>query len=161
MKLSILYFFLAMFFNSNAQARFPESCVGNWEGKMFIYGQGMLRDSVDVALTVEVISDSTWKWKTEYFSTKYPVVKDYKLRYVEKNIYAMDEGDGIELLTYHFHNKLLSSFETEGIYLTVNYELINDNLVFEVTSGKKIPATNSVINYSIDNLQKVIFHRKK
>lgn len=148
-------------FSVHAQDKFPDKCLGQWTGKMYMYNQGLLRDSVDVILTIKAIDATTWVWKTEYLSKKLPMVKDYKLRFVENNVFITDEGDGIELLNYQFENKLYSTFETHGIYLTANYELINDKLKFEVTSGKKKNDTNSVVNYSTDNIQSIIFSKIK
>lgn len=90
------------------------------------------------------------------------MVKDYLLRLSEegKNIYILDEGDGVELQEYLFGNKLYSLFETNDILLTSSYELIDDKLIFEVTSGKRTEQTKSVQNYSVNFLQRVIFKRE-
>jgi hypothetical protein len=45
--------------------------------------------------------------------------------------------------------------------LTSSYELKGDQLIFEVSSGKKIEGNNEVVNYSVINLQKVVFNRVK
>jgi hypothetical protein len=51
-------------------------------------------------------------------------------------------------------------FETQGIFLTSSYELIGDQLIFEVSSGKKIEGENKgVTNYSVTSLQRVIFKK--
>ena len=85
-----------------------------------------------------------------------------KLSDTKPNCCITDEGDGIELENYLFNNKLYNVFETEGIMLTSSYEFINENLVFEVTSGKKMESSNKdVINYSVLNLQRVVFSRTK
>jgi hypothetical protein len=48
---------------------FGDKCLGNWEGTMYIYGKGQLRDSVPVQLTVQkTASPDTWTWKTSYLS---------------------------------------------------------------------------------------------
>ena len=41
--------------------------------------------------------------------------------------------------------------------LTSSYELQGDQLIFEVTSGRKIEDKNEVTNYSVLNLQRVVF----
>jgi hypothetical protein len=46
--------------------------------------------------------------------------------------------------------------------LTSNFELIGDQLIFEVSSGKKLEEENkTVTNYSITSLQRVIFKKIK
>ena len=91
------------------------------------------------------------------------MVKDYVLRTRDaaKGLYLTDEGGGVELMDYLFGNKLYSVFETSNIVLTATYELRSPNeLVFEVTSGKKVSeGSPDVINYSVDNLQRVIFKK--
>lgn len=164
MKVIGTVFFVFISWAASAQL-FGDRCVGTWKGNMKIYGRGVLRDSVDVTLTVEKRdTPSQWKWKMEYHSPKMPMTKDYilKVKDAEKGIYVTDEQDGIELMDYLSGNKLYSMFETHNVYLTSSYELINDRLIFEVTSGKKIEGTQAeVINYSVDNVQRVVLKRNK
>jgi hypothetical protein len=159
-KLFILFAFSP---GSKAQKSFPEKCLGTWKGQMLIYKEGIAKDSVRVVLKVTRSDDQhTFGWKTSYLSEKTPMVKDYLLRLSEegKNIYILDEGDGVELQEYLFGNKLYSVFETNDILLTSSYELIDDKLIFEVTSGKRTEQTKSVQNYSVNFLQRVIFKRE-
>ncbi len=148
----------------NAQTLFPNKCIGNWKGTMHIYSKGILKDTITVLLTIKKQTDTSWMWKSEYISTKMPVTKKYTLRLKDKvsGTYVTDEGDGIELKDYLFDNKLYSIFETEGIMLTSFYELKGKELYFEVTSGKKIMEdAKEVINYSVNNVQKVVFKKMK
>ncbi len=158
--------FLVSFINVlEAQITFGDKCLGKWEGIMHIYGKGQLRDSVPVQLLVQkTTSPNTWSWKTSYLSKTQPMVKDYTLilKDAATNSYVTDEGDGIILKDYLFQNKLYSVFETQGIFLTASYELIGDQLIFEVSSGKKLEEENkAVTNYSVTNLQRVIFRKIK
>ena len=159
----IILFGSILSLKTNAQS-FPDKCAGKWIGMMYIYKHGVIRDSVKVVLTVSKIKDvPAWNWKTEYLSSKLPMTKDYILRLKDstKQWYITDEGGGVELHDYVFGNKLYTIFETEGVMLTSSYELINDKLVFEVTSGKKIFATNNgITNYTVENLQRVEFSRE-
>ena len=110
-KTSIQYLFLFVFsslwFPAQSQDKFPDKCIGRWGGILYMYNNGVLRDSVDVLLTIEPINDTSWTWKTAYLSQKQPLVKDYQLKHLEKNVFITDEGEGIELLNYQFENKLL------------------------------------------------------
>ena len=146
-----------------AQGSFPSRCQGTWKGMMYLYRHGKLMDSVKVRLTVEKSTPDSWSWKTEYLSPQRPMVKDYVMRVKDaaNNIYITDEGEGIELTDYLYNNKLYSVFETEGILLTSSYELVGTVLIFEVTSGKKpIASDKPVLNYAVDNLQRVVFTRE-
>ena len=93
------------------------------------------------------------------------MTKDYKLvlKDEQTGTYVTDEGNGIELSDYLFGNKLYSVFETQGILLTSSYELRADELIFEVTSGKKLEeGTGSGVGlFSVLNVQRVILRKKE
>lgn len=161
-KTVIITLLICFVVNLQAQENFANKCVGKWEGMMYIYGKGQLRDSVPVELLVQKTNlDTVWKWKTSYLSKTMPAVKDYNLilKDVKSQTYATDEGGGIELMDYQFNNKLYSVFETHGVMLTSSYELLGNQLIFEVSSGKKLDDNKEVINYSVLNLQRVVFKR--
>lgn len=161
-RLLFLSLFLSAF--SYGQENFAEQCLGNWEGILYIYQEGQLKDSVPVSLEVKPTEfQDTFKWKTTYHSEQFPVVKDYQLRMVntEEQAYIMDEGDGIELHMYRFDNKLFSLFETENIMLNSVYELRGDSLYFEVGSGKQLPSGDRVTSYDLRFFQKVLYTRSE
>ncbi|MFA8344465.1 MAG: hypothetical protein ACEPO8_15935 [Rhodothermaceae bacterium] len=146
--------------NIFAQKHFPEKCEGIWQGTMYMYNRGVIRDSVDIKFTVKAAEEkNSWIWKTEYLSEKMAMTKDYLIK-VDKetpNRYILDEKNNIELYDYLFGNKLYSVFETQNILLTATYELAGENLIFEVTSGRKIKSDQKeVINYSVLNVQRVV-----
>jgi hypothetical protein len=45
------------------------------------------------------------------------------------------------------------------VLLTYSHELQGDQLIFEVTSGKKLDVNKEVNNYSVLNLQRVVFKK--
>lgn len=148
----------------SAQPDFIRQYAGHWAGTLLIYQEGILSDSIPVTLEVEAREAvNTWKWKTVYHRKGDPVIKDYtlKLTHPELNRYIIDEGDGIELDSYLSGNKLYSVFTVEDNLLTASYELLNDVIVFEVTSGNKDKATGdgSITNYTVRQVQKVLFRR--
>lgn len=164
-KQHLFLLLLSLIFSVQAQAQksFPEQCLGEWEGMMYIYSNGSLVDSVATSFSAARTEEpNTFTWVTSYHSPTQPMVKDYKLKLLdaEKKLYAVDEGGGIALHSYLFNNKLYSVFETQGILLTSSYELIGDNLIFEVTSGTNLEPGKSVMNYSVKNLQRVVFRKK-
>lgn len=150
---------------SFSQQLFGDRCLGAWEGMMHIYSKGSLKDSVKIKFTVAKIQGTdSWTWKTEYLSPTRPMVKDYVLRLVdkEKSSYVTDEGGGLVLNDYLFGDKLYNIFEVQGITLTSTYELVGNNLIFEVTSGKELPEkAQDVTNFSVDNLQRAVMRRIK
>ena len=163
---SVLILLLSLVPLCRAQQAFGDACLGTWTGTMYIYSLGSLRDSVAVRLTVaQTGQPNAWSWKTEYLSPKQPMVKDYvlRLRDAAKGHYVTDEGGGLELTDYVFGNKLYSVFETQGVMLTSSYELRGNELIFEVTSGRKQPAGNNqeVTTFSVNNLQRVVLRRAK
>jgi hypothetical protein len=131
---------------------------------MYIYQSGNLRDSVQIRFTVRPIDSISWTWKTEYPSLKKPIVKEYILRIKDKknHIYITDEGKGIEIVDYQTGNKLYSLFEVGGVMLSASYELRNNDLIFEVVSGKKEKTRSpDIINYSTASVQRVVMRREK
>lgn len=151
-------------FGAFAQS-FPEKCLGIWKGTMEIYSRGEIKDRVDVRLTVaRTKTPSDFTWRTEYLSRTRPMTKDYVMRVLDvaKGLYETDEGEGLKLTEYLFGNKLFNVFEVQGVMLTSSYELREDELIFEVTSGKKVgTVAGGVTNFSVDNLQRVVFKREK
>lgn len=164
LRFCLLLFFVAFTQTANAQANFAERCLGVWEGKMLIYSNLIVKDTVPIKLTVArtAIKDD-YIWKTEYLSATRPMTKDYLLRVkdLEKGVYVTDEGGGVELLNYLHADKLYSVFETAGVMLTASYELRGKELIFEVTSGKKLEVKQGVVNYSVPNLQRAVLRRTK
>ena len=158
-----LLFCIVLLFSTQLQAQqsFPEQCIGVWEGTMYIYGGGQLRDSVRVQHTVKPIDKTSWTWKTDYLSEKLPMTKDYILRQQEPSIYVVDEGQNITIPMRQAGSQLYGVFEVQGILLTSSYELKNGQLIFEVISGKKNSDANAQVGtYLINAVQKVELKRK-
>ena len=159
--LSVLAITLILFNSSNAQL--PKQWLGNWNGTMYIFNYGKPVDSVLVSFIVKpAIQDSSYTWRMEYHSAKTPMVKDYVLRTRDAahGLFMTDEGDGIELTSYLVGNKIYSLFEVQNTMLSACYELRGNELIFEVTSGKKEPATGGgVSTFSVKNVQRVVFKK--
>ena len=156
---SVMFLCIAGF----SKAQILRDWHGNWEGIMYIYGKGKLRDSVPVVLTVATIDDFTLVWRTEYKSASQPMIKDYKMKLIDSDggIYGTDEGNGLVLTNYLIEKSLYSVFQVQGILLTAIYRLEGDQIVFEVTSGKKDTLDmQGVSNFSVSSIQKVHLKRK-
>lgn len=148
-----------------AQNSIPQDYLGEWEGTMYIMSKGKVRDSVGIVFTAAATDDPhAWTWRTQYLSEKLPMTKDYILRLddAENKVYLTDEGDGLVLYDYLFGNKLYSVFETSGFLLTSSYEFRENEIIFEVTSGKALSEEKKdVNNFSVLNVQRVVLHRKE
>ncbi len=148
---------------ATAQTHSAERCLGVWEGKMLIYRESKVIETVPIKLTVaRAKTAGDFTWKTEYFSPTRPMTQDYVLRVkdLEKGVYVTDEGGGVELADYLHGDKLYNVFEVQGVMLTATYELRGEELIFEVTSGKKLPDEKAgVVNYSVVNLQRAVLKR--
>jgi hypothetical protein len=149
---------------SQSSASFGNRCTGQWTGMMYIWARGQLRDSVRIEHEVSPTQKpNEWTWKTRYLSPVQPMTKDYLLRLEndKEQIYVTDEGQNLLLNGYVFENKMYNIFETQNILLTSSYELLNDRLIFEVTSGKKTGETaGQVSNFSVTHLQRAVLYRK-
>ncbi|WP_430899505.1 MULTISPECIES: hypothetical protein [unclassified Paraflavitalea] len=164
MRFTVLFALILINVSSVAQpSSFPERCIGLWKGAIDIYSKGVLKQQIPVTFTVAYINDSLgYTWKMEYQTGEKPMAKDYRLVYEKSsNRFVVDEGDGIKLYEYPVQNKMYSMFEVSGSVLTASYELVGEQLIFEVTSGKKFETVNGVSNYSVDGVQRVVLKRVK
>jgi hypothetical protein len=163
-KTFVIQLFFIFIFSLSSSAQILQEWHGEWKGVMEMYNAGKKVDTVDVVLTINPINDSTLMWRTEYKSTKQPMTKDYTMRSIDvkKGIYATDEGDGVLLDTYLIDRALFNVFEVEGIMLTATYRVFGDEMIFEVTSGKKgKTVAGGVTNFSVNHLQRVKLTRSK
>jgi hypothetical protein len=157
----LIVFLLVASITSASSQPFPQRCEGTWKGTMYIWSKGTLVDSVGIVFTVQPMLNEAgvWIWRTEYISEKMPMTKNYTLRQNQNqfNEFWMDEGDGVLLTNYVFGNKMYSSFKVEKSWLTASYELVDKQLIFEVTSGEVSKVkSKGVTNYSCDFLQRVV-----
>lgn len=162
MKAYVISVLFILFSSLNSTAQILKEWHGEWNGVMQIYKNGKKVDTVEVNLTIKPINDSLLTWKTEYRSARQPMTKDYtmKSRDVSNGVYVTDEGEGVLLDTYLIDKILFNVFEVEGIMLTATYRLLGDEMIFEVTSGKKSNSVaGGVTNYSVNHLQQVRFKR--
>ncbi len=154
----VIYLMLLMVNLHQAFAQSEIITDGRWSGVMKIYKANKVMDTVSVELTIRtIVKDSVWQWKTEYLSTKMPVIKDYLLKVQDrtKGIYITDEQDGTELLNFLIGNKMYCQFEIPNMLLTSSYEWRGNEIIFEITAGKKTTEKKEIINYTVNTLQTV------
>ncbi|MFM7195096.1 MAG: hypothetical protein ACKORJ_05090 [Bacteroidota bacterium] len=146
-----------------SQELFPDRITGEWNGMLHLWKNGELQDSVVVQLTVRPLGGDTWQWEMHYKSAMRPMVKDYRIKLLNRaaNTYITDEGNGIELEDYAFGDRMMSMFETHETWLTSTQELSGDHLIFQVTAGKKSRTLEEgVTNFSITSLQRAVLTKK-
>lgn len=141
MKIYILLFFMSCFFN-NLQGQtvaFPKSWLGKWSGKLEIYNAKGLSQSIPMQLHL-LPTDSTHRftWTIFYGEDTVAGKRDYELVTLDaaKGLYAVDEKNTIVMESYLLGGKLYNQFEVMGNLLLCTTELVNENLIFEVISGK-------------------------
>ena len=148
---------------SSSYSQLDSGWFGDWKGMMHIYKLSRVIDSVSVTMTIRPSGKiGSYVWRTEYHSKERPMVKDYTLRTVDasKGQYITDEGEGVELRSYLIGSKMYSVFEVQNTMLTATYELLDNQLTFEVTAGKKDTTSGGgVTNYSVNTLQQVVLRR--
>ncbi|MGK7393841.1 MAG: hypothetical protein ACNS62_04685 [Candidatus Cyclobacteriaceae bacterium M3_2C_046] len=163
-----------------ADIPFPQQLNGIWNGYMYISSYGNYTDTVLVTLSVaETDEPDTWIWHTAYASADFSLEKNYLLKLIDqdKQLYLMDEQNGIGLQAYLYGDILYTIFSLKGQIFHSRYELIDDQLIFEVISGgqtgqdtvntsennpDQAGANSSVIVdiFSVANVQRVVLKRK-
>lgn len=159
----LLALLLATACTASGQPAFPDRCLGVWEGTMYIYGKGVLRDSVRVRRTIRRIDTASWTWRTDYLSDKMPATKDYVLRRRDAagTEFVVDESGGVEIPMYRTGDRLYSVFETSGILLTAAEELTPAGLLFEVVSARRSGKPDAPVGtFQVGAVQRVLLQRR-
>ncbi len=149
MKIRIILSYILIFgsaFNSFSQNtdpnKFPDSWLGIYEGDMYI-----LRAHSDRVDTVNIIfeflatyQEKRWTYRMTYKSSKYGnIVKNYELikpDSLAKNVYLLDEMDGIYIENVLMSNTLYSAFSVAGIRLVSVLRKEGDELFMEIFTCK-------------------------
>jgi len=129
--------------NLSAQEEpFPVNWEGTWSGKLEIYYQNQLRQSVPMELSIRPIDSMRWEYQTIYSPSKNPVEKAYELvaQSPERGQYIIDEKNGILLQAQYQEGCLYSAFEVMGNHLQSRICLRDGNLHYEIVSGPASPA---------------------
>ena len=121
---------------------FPESWEGIWAGELEIYTAKGLAQSVPMELHI-LPTDSThrYTWAIIYGADKVAGKRAYELVVLDatKGLYAIDEKNSIQLEGYFIKDKFFSRFEVMGNLLLTTEQLIGEELIFEIISGKLDP----------------------
>ncbi|MEM7784778.1 MAG: hypothetical protein AAF939_12500 [Planctomycetota bacterium] len=149
----------------------PKKWHGTWVGQMKFF-PGMpeaVKNSaasgkVAVQFEIEEITNSNaLVWRMTIGSDSNRVVKDYKLVPTGKpNEFLIDEN-GIDLNAYHYGDIIYSQFSFEEMVLIARYELKEDQLLFEVTTGIPIgekQLDGKIQTWKISAVQSVLMKRR-
>lgn len=163
MKTTLNILIVLLSFSATGQS-FPEKCRGIWEGTMQVYQDTKLIDTPKVVFKVApIIADSSYYWRTSYYSQKYGEIhKDYKLIVKDKKLqtYLIDEGNDLYLDAQVIGNKMYSTFEVGQNSLHSTYILNEEQLYFEVVTAMKDGDSTAIKSYPVINVQYVTLSRK-
>ncbi len=138
----ILCFSLSATLQAQDQLTFPDSWCGDWTGQLEIYGAlGLLRE-IPMSLSIQPTdSADLYTWKLVYGSGPESSVRPYQLKVIDRKSgqYVIDEQNTIVLQAYLLGGKLYNRFKVGDNLLLTTTEMVGDNLIFEVISGKDTP----------------------
>ncbi len=141
--LSYILIFGSIFngFSQNTN-KFPDSWLGTYQGYMYILRANSERiDTVDVIFEFSATNqDKKWTYRMTYKSPKYrDIVKDYELikpDSLSKNVYLLDENDGIYIEDVLMGNALYSAFSVAERRLVSILRKEENELFMEIFTGK-------------------------
>ncbi len=175
-------FFLLLFgfqlaAQTTAPLAFPASWAGTWAGKLELFGEKGLVDTVNMQLEIHPIDTSTtgrYTWGMVYGS-KDKDWRPYELVPVapEKGRWKVDEKNSISMESYLYGPKFLCWFVVQNNRILCTYEKTDANtLVFEVVAGKEAAVSTTgntkqgeedipeVKTYPMGGFQRAILRRK-
>lgn len=153
----------------------PDSWLGSYEGEMEIYNNNGLQQKIGVNLDLLIMDrPSYWTYNMTYINLKNGETlnsKAYKIFYEEatKKLW-MDEGDSLLIEMTQMGNCFYDHYELGGMFYNSSLCQQGENLVFELTGGRKKPsytspfieeAAGSVETMNVSFLQRVNLHKIK
>ncbi len=163
--LLIILFICSLSLNAQHNT-FLIKCDGEWVGKLHIYNEGELKDSIPANMFIQYDSlQNNWIWRTTFVAGQDTIIKDYRLHAADSVNYAynLDEQNGIILPCYLIYNKLHSDFNLNGTLFFSSYSFKGDHLCFEISVNKLIVKSNGqeVKTYNTSTVQYAEFKRIK
>lgn len=140
--LMLLLQYNGSFGQSGKADKFPDSWLGTYQGDMHILRAHSTKiDTVDVIFEFLATNhEKRWTYRMTYKSPKYgDIIKDYELIKPEslaKNIYLLDEKDGVLIEDVLMGNALYSAFSVAGSRLVSILRKEGDELFLEIFSSK-------------------------
>lgn len=127
---------------------FPEDWTGRWQGDLMIYSGLGLQDQLKMELIIEpIVGSENFTFTIVYDTGADLSRREYELIVVDKDqgLFIVDEKNTILIESYFMGGKWFQRFEVAGNMLICTIEKQNENLVWEITSGKseKISTTGN------------------
>lgn len=116
---------------ANKVYQFPEDWKGHWEGDLEIWTVDSVLQKVSMQLIIEGEEDVSWNI---VYGEDGLDNRKYFLRAINDQAghYIIDEMDGIELDCYVKGNKLISGFDVQGSFLSIQEEMTAEGIIYEV-----------------------------
>ncbi|MFI5135506.1 MAG: hypothetical protein ACHQD9_06610, partial [Chitinophagales bacterium] len=114
---------------------FPRDWAGDWKGELKIYSSQGLKKIIPMELHILPLENSAhYSWTIVYDSSQ----RNYELEVLDssKNNFAIDEKNGILIMSSSLGNNFISRFEIGGNLLECVYEMKSpDEITMQILSG--------------------------
>ncbi len=124
-----------------AQTSLPSAWLGTWRGTVQAESLANATATFEMELQIRPTSDpDRIDWIITYEGSSGKSVRDYQLVITDpkRNLFELDERNGIRLTTSRFGDSLFTHFTTGGQTLSTRYTLLRDNppaIEFELLTG--------------------------
>ena len=161
---------------ARAQAGFPASWAGNWEGMLTTWSApDSVRNRVPLTLTIaREATGSAYTWRTVFNADTLRGVRPYRLvvRDAERGLFGTDEGNGLVLDTRWMAGTLISVFQVGERVLESRYALRGDTLVHDIVWWSAKPVTSmkgegpnaergaGVLSFRVEGRQQAVMTRR-
>jgi len=125
---------------------FPASWAGTWQGKLDIYTPQGKAQTIPMELHILPIDTSDrHTWTIIYGAGDQAQKRPYELVTIDAAAghYQIDEKNNILIDAYHFGDKLIQHFSVMGTMLVATNEVRDNEMIFEIYSGKDEAVTTS------------------
>jgi hypothetical protein len=133
--------------DSDSTHMFPHAWEGNWAGDLHIFLPGQPERSIPMALDIQSKVPGRWAWTLIYMPGEEEDRRAYTLEAVDptQGLWEVDEHNGIVLESRYLGGSLLSRFAVGEQLLLARYQLLGEQLLFEIIAGpaEKQPANTT------------------
>lgn len=144
--LSIIFVLSACSLNNNLSKNtmvdaFPEAYIGQWKGDLVIRRDGDILEQLPMALHISAIGNGDYQWNIHYGNDDEADLRPYILRCTDpdKDLYEVDELNGIVLPANLHGNRLISLYSVEDNLIQATYSFSRKTIVFEILVSRPSP----------------------
>lgn len=163
-------------FNKSSEFAFPTHWVGQWKGNLQIFDTKGIQQAIPMELRIDTLTNSKKiQWTIIYEPERKSGGRQYVLEpTASKNVFILNENNGILLKNYLFGNTMISRFAVMGNLLECKTTLLNTNeMLYEISSGKVIASDTTgnrilekdtipaVYNYRVGYFQRAVLKKVK